>query len=370
MKIGLVVPGFSRNSDDWAIPALQTLACRLAQVHELHVFSLRYPAAGRYHLCGQTHHATGGGTRSGLYSLAVIGRTIRALLAEHRRAPFDVFHAFWVDEPAFVAGLVGKLLRRPVVASLGGGELVHLPALGYGTWASPWRRWLIRLALRQATLVTAGSPLARDLCLKRGVPAKKVTLAPLGVDLERFRPGPPPDRHRPVIVQAASLTPVKNQMLLLAIAARVRARYPALRVLVAGAGHQEALLREEAERLGLDQTVAWQGAVPYPRMPTFYQGGHLYLQTSCHESQGMAVLEAMACGLPVLGTPVGLLPEVAAMPASGAAGRLAEQALALLSEPEALAEQSQAARHLVEDLYSLERAAARFLSLYQACRNA
>ena len=93
MKIALVVPGFSRGPDDWAIPALQSLACRLARTQEIHVFSLRYPSAGRYAFCGLTHHAAGGGERSGLASLAVVTRTVRALLAEHRRGPVDLVHA-------------------------------------------------------------------------------------------------------------------------------------------------------------------------------------------------------------------------------------------------------------------------------------
>jgi glycosyltransferase involved in cell wall biosynthesis len=264
VKIAFVVPGFSRDPDDWAIPALQTLACRLARRHELHVFSLRYPAAGRHCFCNLVHHAIGGGTRAGLHSLTVAAYTIRALVIEHRRAPFDLFHAFWIDEPAFVAVLAGALCRRPVLASLGGGELVHLPAIGYGTWGSRWRRTMIRLALRRAALITAGSPLARRLCIERGIAPAKVEVAPLGVDTDLFRRRTPPAPQRPVIVQAASLTPVKNQTLLLDVAARLRARRPRLRVLIAGSGPLAEALREEAAGLGLTSTLVLQGTIPYP----------------------------------------------------------------------------------------------------------
>lgn len=366
MKVALVVPGFSRDPDDWAIPALQSLACRLAEEHEVHVFSLRYPAPGRYSFDGLVHHATGGGNQAGLRSLAVVTRTVRAVLAEQRRAPFDLLHAFWVDEPAFAAAIAGTLLRRPVLASVGGGELVHFPEIGYGTWGSPWSRQMIRLALGRAALVTAGSASARRLCIERGVPSAKVTVAPLGVDTERFRPAEALAPYPPVLVQAASLTPVKEQALLLAVAARARAACPELRLLVAGSGPLEAALRAEARRLGLNGAVVWRSGVAHPYMPQVYRQGHLYLQSSRYESQGMAVLEAMACGLPVLGTPAGLLPEVAARPASGDTECLAEQALALLANRALLAEQGQEARRLVESRYSLDAAGRRFTALYES----
>lgn len=61
MKLAIVVPGLSAHANDWAIPALQTLVTSLAQKHEVHVFSLRYPTQGFQQFGNFTHIALAGG---------------------------------------------------------------------------------------------------------------------------------------------------------------------------------------------------------------------------------------------------------------------------------------------------------------------
>ncbi|MEW5988017.1 MAG: glycosyltransferase family 4 protein [Chloroflexota bacterium] len=377
MRIALIVPGFSVTPDDWAIPAVQTFTCALAQQHQVTVFSLRHPPRGVYHFDVEpttgyspggclhfTHWATGGGRRFGLASLLIWQQTWQAILRQHRRTPFDLLHAFWADESGLTAGLAAAGLRRPVLLSLGGGELTYLPDIGYGTQGSFFRRLVVRQALRRADLVTAGSPYQRELALAHGVAPDKLRLAPLGVDTSRFRPQPTPG-GRSVLLQVASLIGVKNQALLLHVLKRVKEEIPSVQLRLVGDGPLHSSLVALAHELQIATEIDWRGRVPYPATPHVYQDACLYLQSSRHESQGMAVLEAMACGVPALGTPVGILREVAARPPQVTAEGLAAQVVELLADSTRLEELRQQARQTIEERFSLPVAMETFFQLYE-----
>ena len=365
LNIAIIAPGFSKDADDWAIPALQSLATGLARKHEVRFFSLRYPATGRYTLGNLSHIAVGGGRSFGFSSIGVWKNAVRAIVREHAIRPFHLLHAFWADEPGLVAVLAGLRLRLPVIVSLGGGELTYLSDIDYGTQGSAVRRPIMRLSLGRAGLVSAGSEHQARLARERGVSQAKLRVVPFGVDTAIFALAPSPEWSRPTLVQAASLTAVKDQHLLLRVLARVKSSRPNIRLLLAGDGPQRQTLLGLAERLALIDDIEFRDKVDHPDMPAFYAAGHLYVQTSRHESQGMSVLEAMACGLPTVGTPVGVLPEIACRPPTWSEEQLAAQIIDILAHKQPYARLRGQARATVESGYSLVGTLERFQSLYR-----
>src|SRR5579859_7548160 len=151
MRVGLVVPGFSADAQDWCIPALRHLARALAVQDDVRVIAIRYPyRAARYRIEGSDVIAAGGAERRGAAALGVWRRTLEILRAEHRRRPFDVLHAFWATESGLLTAVAGKLLSVPTVVSLAGGELVALPDIGYGDQRSAWERLKVRARDRKS----------------------------------------------------------------------------------------------------------------------------------------------------------------------------------------------------------------------------
>ena len=326
LKIGLVVPGYQADAADWCIPALTNLVRALAARPDiaLHVFTLRYPPRRAvYRLHGATIHAFGGapfGSRRirGASLARLWAEAAAAIRAEHRRAPFAVLHGFWATESGWVAAATGRALGIPTLVHLAGGELTWDAAVRYGNRRPGLARLLVAGSLRLATHITVPStPLARQLRRHYPTLARKAVPWAFGVDRARFAPPPvpadPPTPSALRLVHAASLVPVKDQMLLLDGLAAARAAAPEISftLTIAGAGPLRTALAARAARADLAGAVRFAGEVRHDALPALYHTHDVFVLTSRHEAQCLAVLEAAACGLPWIGPPVGALADLA-----------------------------------------------------------
>jgi glycosyltransferase involved in cell wall biosynthesis len=143
------------------------------------------------------------------------------------------------------------------------------------------------------------------------------------------------------------------------------------RLRIAGTGPDEVRLRALARELGVEDRVEFLGAVPLEKMPDFYRDLDLYLQPSIEisheasgavqaESMGRSLCEAQACGIPVIASRCGGIPDVVHDGVSGRlvvpgdAGALAETVAACLSKPDHLARMGEAGRRLAVERFSWE----------------
>jgi glycogen synthase len=170
-----------------------------------------------------------------------------------------------------------------------------------------------------------GSQFARrQACQELGVPGEKFVVVPYGVD-RALTPGPKPEAlarrlgvaGAPVVLFLGSLETRKNLSFLLDVWQEVvRTRVDA-RLVVAGGGPLLGDLRGRARTLGLDPSVVFTGHVPAAEKLDYYRLADMFVFPSTMEGFGLAVAEAMSCGLPVLISDRGSLPELVAPAADG-----------------------------------------------------
>ena len=192
------------------------------------------------------------------------------------------------------------------------------PQIGYGNFKRELAGILVDDTLSRAVCITAPSgPMRRALGRVAGLEFNKVVDWAPGVDTAMFAPG----RQRSiqgepfVFVSTGSLIPVKGHSLLVRALALVRAAVPErdIRLRIVGEGPQAQALQELIMDLGLTGYVSLEGAVSHDTLPEIYRSSDVFLLGSWHEAQCMAALEAMSCGLPWIGPPVGVLPDIAAL---------------------------------------------------------
>lgn len=175
--------------------------------------------------------------------------------------------------------------------------------------------------LRRADRVVVLSEFSRDqLASYYPFAEEKVERIPGGVDLERFKPADDRAALRKelglspgaaVLLTARRLVPRMGLRNLIEAFADVRGAVPSALLIIAGRGRLEGELKRLAAALGLGESVRFVGFVPDEDLVRLYQAADLFvLPTVAFEGFGMATLEALSCGTPAVGTPIGATPEI------------------------------------------------------------
>lgn len=312
MKLALVVPGgVDRSGERRVIPALLALVERLARKHEVHVFALHQEArSGEWKLAGASIHNIGDGwTRL---------RALRAIDAEHRRAPFDRIHAIFSGSCSLVAVAAARWLCVRSLVHIAGGELVALPDIDYGGRRRLASRLREALVLRSAGAVTAASAPILASLRSLGIRAQRL---PLGVDLEAWPPLPPRARTTATVklIHVASLNRVKDQATLLRALSILARRGHAFTMDVVGVDTLQGEVQALAAQLGLQAQVRFHGFRTQRELRPMLAASDILVMSSRHEAGPLVALEAAAVGVPTVGTAVGHLVEWAPEAAATAA---------------------------------------------------
>jgi glycosyltransferase involved in cell wall biosynthesis len=198
-----------------------------------------------------------------------------------------------------------------------------------------------RVARRMPRVLTVSDSSAADIVADHGVDPDRIRVVPVGVDPERFRPVPEVARVPGRIMTTASAdVAMKGLTHLLEAVAKVRTERPDAALVVIGKPVAEGPVARTLDRLGLHDAVRFVSGVSDERIVELYAESEVAVVPSLYEGFSLPAIEAMACGVPLVATTGGALPEVvgrdgdtAVLVPPGDPGGLATALLGLLANP-------------------------------------
>jgi glycosyltransferase involved in cell wall biosynthesis len=226
---------------------------------------------------------------------------------------FDLIDSHFFFPDGIAAVMLARHFDKPVTITARGTDLNLMPR-----YRLP--RAMIRWAAARADgLITVSAALKQPL-VELGTAPERVVVLRNGVDLARFQP--PADRARlraelglgrPTLVSVGHLIERKGHHLVIAALAEL----PGIDLLVVGDGPEAAALRTAVQRHGVADRVRFLGALPHAALPRLYGAADALVLASSREGWANVLLESMACGTPVVATPIWGTPEVVTARAAG-----------------------------------------------------
>jgi len=231
----------------------------------------------------------------------------------HRIQP-DLVQAGPLQTTAFLVALTGF---RPLVSMSWGYDLLF-DAHRNAAW-----RWATRFTLKHSAIMIGDCQTIRQRAVEMGMPDKNIVTFPWGVDLELFSPIDPTARmiHRSnnrvniesddfVLLSTRSWESLYGVLDLAKAFVSAARKHPQLRLVMLGNGSQASELRRTFLAAGMQDRVIFPGQISQTDLPHFYHMADLYISPSHSDGTSISLLEALACGTPVVTSNVSSLPEV------------------------------------------------------------
>ena len=283
----------------------------------------------------------------------------------------DVYFSWWPTKSIFPLA-VAKLCRKPIIIVVGGEEVLNSIRTPESYYSKPVPvRWAITTCLRHADCVLTVSEHIRQEAAN--LHRREMLVVPHGIDTVQYSPDNESKKGEYVL----SISKLgenhfhrKRIGVILQAIPLVLERHPGQRFVLAGE-KADAFPRIErmVARLGIEDRVRFTGRITDSQKLELLRGALIYLQPTMHEGFGVAIAEAMSCGLPVITSAVGAVPEVvgdcSVFVDPDRPEQIADGIIHLLADPERRAELGRAGRRRIEELFDYEKRRARLAEIFE-----
>ncbi|MFZ5857420.1 MAG: glycosyltransferase family 4 protein [Chloroflexota bacterium] len=382
MKIALLSEKYTPDIGGLAISTERLARLLTSAGHEVRVFAptVSAPPSEARTLLSNGIHLTRFGAHKRVDDTLV--DWFELIVAEHRREPFDILHAYFLPQAGFVAAYAGKYLGVPSVVSIRGNDIERAAF-------DPSKFSHVMYALQNASAVTTNaSELARKA---KAFIDREIFLIPNGIDTERFKPMETNEGLAENLFTTKYTKEHKEKVAVIGFVGELREK-KGMRALLSGyaqiAKSRSASLlivgeiREGEDKNAFEEfrtqvsgrnlgSVVVTGAVPHSDLPAYYSLMDVFVHPSLRDGMPNAVLEAMACGVPVVATPVGGVLDVLVDGNNGSAVNvndaemLAVKITELLDDPEKRSRLGKHARETIMEKFTPEKELEANLLVYQ-----
>ena len=249
------------------------------------------------------------GFMHGIFMFFPLLRLIKRL--EHTKK-IDVLNAHWVFPDGVATAWVGRRLKKPTVLTGMGCDLNYYPSL-------PFRKKLIVDALNMANMITVKGKELEQKVMELGFPEGKISVIPNGLDFGEFsiisrkqaRQKLQLEHEGPIVLSVASLDEAKGGRYLVEAMKWVDGQMEGNpKLIMVGDGPLKDMLMQQAMDLGIEKRVLFMGKRPHEEIALWMNAADLFCLSSIREGRPNVLLEAIACGTPVVASNVGSIPEM------------------------------------------------------------
>jgi glycosyltransferase involved in cell wall biosynthesis len=230
-------------------------------------------------------------------------------LLDHFRNPFDVLFAVSVFPPGQWAVMLGKLVKRKVLVQIIALEAVSLPDIKAGYLYHPWHRKITTEVCKQADVLIAVAEYQKRIAQQSLPTDREIVVLPLRINPQNFRYIERPVAYPVQFIHIAYYSPIKDQHTMFRAFAKV-AQVMECHLTVIGSGYHVPEVPELLKSLGIREMVTLVGEVRQSDLPRYFDTAHILLHTARFETGCAVIQEAMASGVAVCGTDVGILADI------------------------------------------------------------
>ena len=303
---------------------------------------------------------------------------IKKMISVVKKYDIDVINAHWAIPPGFVATVTKKIHKKPVLIRVYGAEL--FPVLKGSSMFFKIAKLMIKYALNSAEKVVSNSDVSCNAG-KEISGREDIEILPDGVDTETFNPNVNGDEIRKkygrFIFSSGRMVERKGFIYLVEAVPYILKEFPKMKLIIGGDGPERKNLENEVNKLKIENNVIFPGFISDEDFPKYMKSADVFVLPSIVDSKGdteglgLVLAEAMACGVPVIGTKVGGIPYIIKNSGGGFLveqknpKELAEKIIMLLKDEKLRKEMGKIGRKYAKEKFGWGEIAERYYDIFE-----